>query len=101
MQSLMMKFFTTTYSKNMTNISFDNQSVVASIKIIVKNFGSVFIKIWIFEADTFKSIKNHEILRFYRILSNISMGFPISNTIFNDEIFCNHLFKKYEKYIIR
>ena len=69
-QSLMMKFFATTYSKNMTNISFDNQSVVGSIKIIIKKFASVFIKIWIFEVDTFKSIKNHEILRFCRILLN-------------------------------
>ena len=66
----MMKFFATTYSKNMTNISFDNQSVVGSIKIIIKKFASVFIKIWIFEVDTFKSIKNHEILRFCRILLN-------------------------------
>ena len=55
----MMKFFATTYSKNMTNISFDNQLPIEFNKMFVKKFGGVFAEIWIFEVDTFRSIQNH------------------------------------------
>ena len=67
-----MKYFAATYPKNMINISFDNQLAVPFNKMFVKKFGSVLIEIWIFEGNTFKSIQNHKILSFYRILLNLN-----------------------------
>ena len=40
-----MKYFATTYPKNMINISFDNQSAVAFNKIFVKKLGGVLIDV--------------------------------------------------------
>ena len=70
-QFSMMDFFATTDPKNMRNISFDNQSVVAFKKIFMKNFGSVLIGISIVEVDAFKAIKNLKIRIFYRILLHL------------------------------
>ena len=96
----MMNLFATTYPKNTKNISFDEQSVELFYKIFPVNFGSILEGIWIFEVDAFKSMKIQEIWSCHRILSNIDR-IPKCNVIFNDQLFCNHLSKKYKKYTIR
>ena len=95
-----MNFFATSYPKNMINILFDNQSVVAFKKMFIKIFGNVIREIWIFEVDAFKAIKHREIRNFTELYW-ISLRFQFRNAIFSDGIFCNHLPKKYDKYIIR
>ena len=69
-QYSVLKIFTTTKPKNVMGILFDKQVVVLINKTSVTNFGSVLIEILIFEIDTLKSIGNHEIWRYNRILSN-------------------------------
>ena len=54
----MIKFFTTTYPKNMINMSFDRHFEVLFNKIFVAKFGDILAEFWIFEVDAFKSIEN-------------------------------------------
>jgi len=103
-QSSVMNFFTTTNQKNVIGTSFYNQIVVLINKTLDTNFGSGLTEIWFFEIDALKSIENHEIWIYYRILSNLTeflIRFQVRNVIFSNEIFFNHLFKKYDKYTIR
>ena len=56
-KSWMIKFFATTYPKNMINMSFDRESRVLFIKIFVIKFRHMIEEIWIFEVGAFKSTK--------------------------------------------
>ena len=68
----MIEILTTTYPKNMINMSFDRHFEVLFNKFFMTKFGDMFTEIAIFEVDAFKSIRNHKILvcNFYRIRSN-------------------------------
>ena len=54
----MIEILTTTYPKNMINMSFGRHFEVVFNKIFVTKFGDILTEIWIFEVDAFKSIRN-------------------------------------------
>jgi len=53
----MIKLFTTTYPKNMINMSFDRHLEVLSNKNFVTKFGYILAEISIFEVGAFKLMK--------------------------------------------
>ena len=54
----------------MIGLSSDKQIVVLINKTFVTNFESVLTEIEIFELGALKSIENHEIRNYYRLLLN-------------------------------
>ena len=54
----------------MIGLSSDKQIVVLINKTFVTNFESVLTEIKIFDFGALKSIENHEIRSYYRLLSN-------------------------------
>ena len=71
MPSSTMKICTTTCPKIIVSMSFDRLLQINFNKILVGKFGCILEEIWIFEVGAFKSVKNHRIWNFHRIVSNI------------------------------
>ena len=55
----MIEILTTTYPKNMINMSFDRHFEVLFNNFFMTKFGDMFTEIAIFEVDALKSIRNH------------------------------------------
>jgi len=53
----MIKILTTTYPKNMINMSFDRHFEVLFNKTFMTKFGDMFTEIEIYEVDAFKFIR--------------------------------------------